>query len=134
MLCSLHTLDHLEADVSTKEFLLTYFEAIHNGGWEDLVAEDFVFVNSNLDRVAHGKAAYIDGAGRFFRSTTAVEVRDLLIEGDRAAVLARYITRSPRGHVGVCDVAEILTTDGHKLTSSAIFFDTKAFAEFMAQP
>ena len=120
--------------MSTKELLLTYFEAIHKGGWEDLVAEDFVFVNSNLDRIGHGKAAYIDGAGRFFRNTTAVEVRSLLIEGDRAAVLARYVTRSPRGHVGVCDVAEFLATDGHKLTSSAIFFDTKALADFMAQP
>lgn len=119
--------------MSTRAFMLAYFEAIHKGGWEDLVAEDFVFVNSNLDRVGHGKAAYIDGAGRFFKSTTAVEVRNMVIEGERAAVLARYVTRSPRGHVGVCDVAEFLTTDGHKLTSSAIFFDTKAFADFMAQ-
>lgn len=120
--------------MSTKEFLLAYFEAIHKGGWQDLVADDFVFVNSNLDRVGHGKAAYLDGAGRFFRSTTAVEVRSLLIDGDRAAVLARYSIRSPRGHVGVCDVAEFLTTDGKNLTSSAIFFDTKALADFMAQP
>ncbi len=119
--------------MTTKEFIIQYFDAIHAGGWESLVAGDFVFVNGSLDRVAHGKQAYLDGAGRFFRSSTAVEIRQLLIEGDRVAVLARYHVRSPKGHTGVCDVAEFLTVSDEKLTSSAIFFDTRALAELMAR-
>jgi ketosteroid isomerase-like protein len=116
----------------TEEIIKKYFDAIHSGGWESYISDDFAFVNSNLDKVANGKAAYLEGAGRFFRATTAVEIRQMVIEKGDVAVIARYTTRSPKGNAGVCDVAEFLTVEGDKLTSSAIFFDTKAFAGFMA--
>jgi len=115
--------------MSTKELIKKYFAAIHGGGWEEFVADDFTFVNSNLDRVAHGKKAYLEGAGRFFGFTTSVEVKQMVIDGDHIAVLARYQIKAPTGKTGVCDVAEFLTVKGDKLTASSIFFDTKAFDE-----
>ena len=96
------------------------------------IADDFTFINSNLDKVAHGKAAYVEAAGRFFRATTAVEIKQMVIEGETACVVARYNLHSPKGNTGICDVAEILVIKNEKLTSSIIFFDTKAFADFMA--
>lgn len=119
--------------MTTQETLERYFAAIHTGGWEAFVAEAFTFVNNSLDRVAHGKAAYLEGAGRFFRGSTAVELRQVLIDGNRAAVLARYHLRSPQGSSGTCDVAEFLTFADGLLTASAIFFDTKALTEFMTR-
>ncbi|HKP95469.1 MAG TPA: nuclear transport factor 2 family protein [Fibrobacteria bacterium] len=119
--------------MQAKETIEKYFDSLHKGEWESFVAEDFVFMNSNLDKVVHGKAAYLEGAGRFFKTTTAVEIRRMLVENGKAAVLARYHLRSPAGNAGTCDVAEFITVEGGKLTSSAIFFDTKALAEFMAQ-
>lgn len=124
---------HQEVIVTTQETLERYFAAIHTGGWEAFVAEEFTFINNSLDRVAHGKAAYLDGAGRFFRSSTSVDLRQVLIDGDRAAVLARYHLRSPQGSTGACDVAEFLTFADGMLTSSAIFFDARALTEFMAR-
>ena len=41
--------------------------------------------------------------------------------------------RSPKGNPGICDVAEILTVNDDKIESSKIFFDTKAFQDFVAQ-
>jgi ketosteroid isomerase-like protein len=119
--------------MKTKETIDRYFEALHKGGWEAYVGEDFVFINSNLDKVARGKAAYLEGAGRFFKTTTGVRINRMVIDGDHVALIARYDLRSPKGATGVCDVAEFLTVKDGKLASSAIFFDTKAFAEFMAQ-
>jgi ketosteroid isomerase-like protein len=119
--------------LSTKETIENYFTAVHKGGWESYIADDFVFINSNLDKVAHSKAAYIEGAGRFFMATTSVELRQLIIDGDKASVIASYRLRSPKGNTGVCDVAEILTVKDGKINSSAIFFDTKAFQDIMAQ-
>lgn len=119
--------------MTTKETVKKYFDAIHMGGWEDFVADDFVFINANLDNVAHGKQAYLEGAGRFFKTTNTVELKQIIIQDDKVAVLARYNVRSPKGQTGVCDVAEFLTFKNDMLTSSAIFFDTKALAEFMAQ-
>jgi len=119
--------------MSTKEIVQSYFAAIHKGGWESYIADDFTFVSSNLDKAARGKAPYIEGAGRFFRLTTSVEVRQLIVDGNTACAVARYRLRSPKGNVGVCDVAQILTVSDGKLNSSKIFFDTKAFDDFVSQ-
>ncbi len=119
--------------MSTDETIRRYFTSIHTGGWESYVADDFIFVNSNLDKVERGKAAYVEAAGRFFRATTSVEIRKTITAGDDICVLARYELRSPKGKTGVSDVAEIMTVKDGKISSSAIFFDTKAFQEFMAQ-
>ena len=123
----------MEDNMPNQEIIENYFDAIHMGGWESYVADDIVFMNSSLDKVALGKAAYLEAAGRFFKLTTAVEIRQMLIENEKAAVIARYRVRSPKGSAGVCDVAEFLTVKKEKLVSSVIFFDTKALAEFMAQ-
>lgn len=117
----------------TKETIEAYFDAIHDGGWESYIADDFDFVVSNVDNVYHGKEIYLERAGRFFQTTTSVEIRQMIIDDGDVAVLARYQVRSPEGNTGVCDVAEFLTVEGEKLSSSAIFFDTEALAEFMAQ-
>ncbi|HZQ20271.1 MAG TPA: nuclear transport factor 2 family protein [Terriglobales bacterium] len=119
--------------MSAREVVEKYFSAIHGGGWESYIADDFTFVSSNLDKVAHGKAAYVEGAGRFFRLTTSVKVTQLIVDGNSACALARYHLRSPKGNQGVCDVAEILTVSGEKINSSKIFFDTKALQDFVAQ-
>lgn len=118
--------------MTTRETIQRYFDAIHAGGWESFIADDFVFVNSNLDRAAHGRAAYVEGAGRFFRATTKVEVKKLIVDGNDASVIARYQVRSPRGTTSLCDVAEVLSVRDGKIASNAIFFDTAAFREFMA--
>ncbi len=119
--------------MGNQDAIENYFTAIHNGGWETYIADDFTFINSNLDKALHGKPAYVEAAARFFKATTSVTIRRLIIEGDNACVLARYQLRSPKGNTGTCDVAEILTVKDGKLSSSAIFFDTKAFQDFMTQ-
>jgi ketosteroid isomerase-like protein len=119
--------------MTAKETIEKYFDALHKGGWESYVADDFTFTNTNLDKIAHGKAAYLEGAGRFFKTTTAVKIDRMVIDGDNVALIARYDVRSPKGTAGVCDVAEFITVKDDKLTSSAIFFDAKGLAEFMTQ-
>jgi len=119
--------------MDTEELIKNYFDAIHQGGWESYIADEFTFVNLNLDRVAYGKQAYLEGAGKFFATTTDVDVREMIDKGDKVAVIARYTTRNPKGRTGVCDVAEFLTIEGDKLTASSIFFDSKALFEFMTQ-
>jgi ketosteroid isomerase-like protein len=119
--------------MSTNQVIRSYFAAIHKGGWESYIAEDFVFISSNLDKIARGKSAYVEGAGRFFRVTTAVEISQLIIDGDNACAVARYQLRSPQGNTAVCDVAEILSVKNGQLKSSTIFFDTKALQDFLAK-
>lgn len=120
-----------ERNVKVRDTIERYFVAIHSGGWESYISDDFIFVNGNFDRTEHGRSAYVEGAGRFFRTSTGVRIRDLVIDGEKAAVLARYDIRSPKGTTGTCDVAELLTVRSGKLHSSAIFFDTAALSTLM---
>jgi hypothetical protein len=115
----------------TEATIHTYFNSIHGGGWEDFVSDDIIFIRNNLDNKTVGRDAYLQGAGAFFKNTTAVAVQQLFIKGDDAAVLAHYTISSPHGKVGYCDVAEFLTFKNEKLTKSAIFFDMKMLGEFM---
>jgi hypothetical protein len=117
--------------MSTKEVAENYIAAIHNGGWESYLAEDMVFVSNNLDRVHYGRRAYSEAAGRFFNSTTGCEIRQLVTEGDKAALIVRYFVKSPKGALGGLDVAEFLRIQDNKLVSSTIFFDNEEFGEFM---
>jgi ketosteroid isomerase-like protein len=119
--------------MTTKTVIQKYFGAIHHGHWDSYIADDFAFANSNFDTVIHGKAAYIEDAGRFFKMTSGVEIKQMIVEGDSACVIARYALRSPKGNTGICDVAEILNVRDDRITSSAIFFDTRAFQDFAAK-
>jgi hypothetical protein len=74
-----------------------------------------------------GKAAYIESTRRFFSMVVSVEVRDLIIEGEKACVLSRYGLRPPKGDAFHCDVAEIFTVKNGMIESLAIYFDTSPF-------
>ena len=119
--------------MKTREIVEKYFAAIHAGGWEDYIAEDFIYANSFLDRVLKGKAIYVEAGSRFFSSTTSVELKKIVIEGEKVAVVARYTVKSPQGKTQEFDVAEFLTVRNGMLTSSALFFDSMGLANFMAE-
>lgn len=119
--------------MTTKETVERYLGAIHDGGWEAYIADDFVFVSNNFDTVLHGKEAYLKDAGSFFVLTTRAEIRQMVANDDKAAVAVRYTVRNAKGDTGVCDVAELLTVKDGTLTSSSIFFDTKPIDAFLAQ-
>ncbi len=118
--------------METRETIEKYFVAIHAGGWEGFIAEDFIYANSFLDRVLKGKAAYVEAGSRFFSSTTSVELKQAIIEGDKVAVVARYMVKSLQGKTQEFDVAEFLTVKNGMLTSSAIFFDSMGLADFLS--
>lgn len=114
-----------------QDTLQSYFESIHNGGWQDFVDDDIVFMVNSLDNKVIGKEGYLKGAGTFFRTTTAVDLRQFFVDGDKVSVLARYSVKSPDGRQSFCDVAEFLEFKNQKIVSSAIFFDTKMLSDFM---
>ncbi len=79
-----------------------------------------------------GKADYIEAASRFFSTTSSVELKRIVIDGDNVVVVARYTVTAPHGQTQKFDVAEFLTVKGGMLASSAIFFDSLSLADFMA--
>jgi ketosteroid isomerase-like protein len=118
----------------TLEALLdTYYEGLaKRTGWEQTMADDFDFTGGSPNSGSRGKAAYREVIRRFSRAFETVSVKDKVVHGDRACVIASYGIVSPTGQRTVIDVAEVWTAGNGQLTSLAIYFDTASWKAFMA--
>lgn len=87
-----------------------------------------VFVGrTSPERRIEGRDAYIHATKRFFSMIVGVEVRDLLVDDDRACALTRYRLRPPSGAEFQSDVAEVFRVTDGKIDSLAIYFDTAPY-------
>jgi len=116
--------------MTTKETVQGYFDALGRraGGWESFLSDGMTFTSftSPVKQVA-GKAAYLQATGRFYSTIRSVEVRDLLVAGDKACALTRYELQPPGGNAFTSDVAEIFTVKDGRIDSFTIYFDSAPF-------
>jgi ketosteroid isomerase-like protein len=115
--------------MSTRETLQNYFTALkQKREWQSFLAESMTFASLvNPVKQVTGKAAYIESTRRFFSMIVAVDVRDMIVEGEKACALTRYQLQPPKGARFNSDVAEVFTVRGGKIDSLAIYFDTAPF-------
>src|SRR5713226_3763014 len=86
--------------------------------WQSFLADDMSFTSftSPIKRVS-GRAAYLEATKRFYAMITALEVRDLIVEGNKACALTRYELQPPRGTAFASNVAEVFGVRDGKIAS-----------------
>ena len=116
--------------MSTKSTVEGFFDALMTkADWASYLSDDLVFISatSPLKQVT-GKDASLIGLRRFYSMVTTMEVRDLIVEGDKACALTRYTLQPPGGRPPFqSDVAEIFSVQRNQITSFAIYFDTAPY-------
>lgn len=116
--------------MTTRETVQDYFAKLeHKKGWESCLADDMVFTSltSPVKQVA-GKENYLRATQRFYSTVAAVEVRDLMVDGDKAVALTRYRIQPPNGAPSFqSDVAEVFTVKNDRIASFSIYFDTSPY-------
>jgi ketosteroid isomerase-like protein len=115
--------------VTTKDTIQRYFDSLQKkSGWEAFLADDMTFTSlgSPIKRVT-GKGAYLEATKRFFSMITGVEVRDVIVDGDRACALTRYDLQVHGGGAFDSHVAEVFKVRNEKISSLEIFFDSAPF-------
>ncbi|MBO9151752.1 nuclear transport factor 2 family protein [Chitinophaga sp. GCM10012297] len=120
----------MENSALTRQLLDVYYEGFAcKQGWEDVIADDFLFTGGNMTAPAPaaGKAAYIEVIRRFSRTFTGMRVKEMIVEGGRAYVTGNYDFVFPNGAKINGDVAEVWKVENGKLASLTIFFDTLTF-------
>jgi len=118
--------------MTTKETIENYFNNLSkNDGWQNNLSDSMEFFSPRQNTV--GKEHYIEATLRFFQFVYGFEIKELIIDGDKACALVSYQVKSPKGNKSTCEVAEILTVKNGKLQSSKIYFDTAAFQEFISR-
>jgi len=76
----------------------------------------------------NGRDAYLQATKRFFSMIVSVDVRELIVEGDRACARTHYALQPPNaGPEFASDVAEFFSVAGGKIASLAIYFDSAPF-------
>lgn len=121
--------DNGEDSMTTKDTIQGYFNSLkQKKEWESFLSDDMTFTSftSPIKQVS-GKDAYIESTKRFYSMVISVEVRDLMIAGEKACALTRYELQPPTGNTFVSDVAELFTVKNGKIDSFAIYFDSSPF-------
>ena len=115
--------------MTTRETIEAYFSSLQQKeGWESFLSDDMIFTSftSPIKRVS-GKAAYIESTRRFYSMITALDVRDLMVDGSRACALTRYQLQAPGGSAFGSDVAELFAVRDGKIATLDIYFDSSPF-------
>jgi uncharacterized protein YndB with AHSA1/START domain/ketosteroid isomerase-like protein len=118
-----------EQDMATRETIQSYFSSLkQKKGWESFLADDLIFTSfTNPIKRVTGREAYLESTRRFYSMIAAVEVRELIFDGDKACALTHYELRPPKGTEFSTDVAEVFTVRDGKIDSFAIYFDSAPF-------
>ena len=70
--------------MTTKDTIRAYFDSLkQKSGWETFLADGMAFTSfvTPIKQVV-GKSAYLESTSRFFSMITAVEVKDLIVDGN----------------------------------------------------
>jgi ketosteroid isomerase-like protein len=116
-------------DMTTKETIQNYFEELkQKKSWDSFLADDMVFTSYVVPiKKVTGKTEYLESTRRFFSMIDSVDVGNMIIEGEKACVLTRYVLRTPQGNSFTSDVAEIFLVREDKIRSLDIYFDSSPF-------
>lgn len=115
--------------MATRDTIEAYFNSLkQKKDWDSFLSDDMMFTSftSPIKRVS-GKAAYLASTKRFYSMITALEVKEVMVDGDRACALTHYDLQPPGGPAFGSDVAEVFGVRGGKITSFAIYFDSAPF-------
>ena len=115
--------------MTTADAIQGYFDNLkQKKDWQSFLADDMVFTSytSPVKKVT-GKNAYIEATKRFYSSIVSMEVRDIMIDDERALALTHYELKHPGGNTFSSDVAEVFTVKNGKITLFEIYFDSAPF-------
>ena len=115
--------------MTTKAAIEGYFAGLRQKkGWDSFLADDVVFTSftSPVKQVT-GKPAYLESTKRFYGGIVTFEVRETLVDGDKACALTRYQLQRPGDLAFESNVAEIFRVRDGKIVSFDIYFDSAPF-------
>jgi ketosteroid isomerase-like protein len=114
--------------MTTRDAVQGYFNALkQRSGWESFLSDTMTFTSyTSPVKQATGKDAFLQATKRFYSSIVSFEVRDLIVENERACASTRYELQGPDGRFS-SDVAELFTVKNGRIESFAIYFDSAPF-------
>jgi ketosteroid isomerase-like protein len=117
---------------NTRELVLDYVAAAGNKDFDhlaELVDDDATFGGTVKNEV-RGVDAFVQGFRNLAPVAVRHDVRDIVVDGDKAFVLYDFVTDTDVGAV-LC--GELLTTRNGRITSSTLIFDWRRWPEVLQE-
>ena len=115
--------------MTTRDTIQSYFKNLSaKSGWEGFLSDDMAFT-SFTSPIKHvkGKNAYLEATKGFFSMIKALEIKSILVDGERACTFTRYELQAPGGPAFESHVAEVFEVRDGKIKSLEIYFDSAPF-------
>jgi ketosteroid isomerase-like protein len=115
--------------MSARSTIEGYFDALEQKrDWPSYLSDDVVFTSlTSPIKTISGKQAYLDSTKGFYSMIKALEVRGLIVDGDKVCALTRYQLQPPQRAAFQGDVAEVFRVHDDKISSFDIYFDSAPF-------
>jgi len=116
----------------TRDLVLEYVAAAGSKNFDrlaELVDDDATFGGTVKNEV-RGVDAFVQGFRNLAPVSVRHDVRDIVVEGDKAFVLYDFVTDTDVGSV-LC--GELLTTSNGRITSSTLIFDWRRWPEVLQE-
>ena len=115
--------------MTTRDTIQGYFHGLEQQkGWEAFLSDEMTFTSyTSPIRQLTGRSAFLEGTRRFYSMIKALEVKGVVVDGERACALTRYELQPPGGPVFESHVAEIFELREGKIQSLDIYFDSASF-------
>ena len=114
---------------TTSETVKGYFEALRQKkDWASFFSDDVVFTSytSPIRRIS-GKDTFVQGTKRFYSTFESLELKDLIVDGERACAITHYRLNQPGTPAFESDVAEIFRVRNGKIVAFDIYFDSAPY-------
>ena len=115
--------------MNTRDTVQAYFNSLREkGDWKTFLGDAMVFTSFGTPfKQLTGRDAYVESTKRFYSMIQALEIRDILVDGEKACALTKYDLRPPGGPLFDSNVAEGFEVRDGKITSLRIYFDSAPF-------
>jgi hypothetical protein len=117
---------------SVRALVLEYVAAAGDGRFDrlaELVHPDATF-DGTVKTETSGAEAFVQGFRNLGPIVLRNDVREVVVEGDRASVLYDFVTDTP---VGPVQCAEFVTVEDGLIRSSTLLFDWRRWPEVMRE-
>ena len=115
--------------MTTRETIDAYFSSLRRKeGWDGYFADDLVFTSLvSPPKQISGRTAFLEATKGFYRMIASLDVRNVVVEGDRACATTRYQLQPPSGAAFASDVAEVFVVRDGRIRSLEIYFDPSPY-------
>jgi len=121
--------------MDTRDVVQRFYDGLarKDSSWQDNLSESVAFSDASGKLSALGREAFVKSFSGFLRAVDKAQLKQLIVEGPKAAAVVSYEYVNPAGGRLHQDDAEVWNVENGLIVSLTIYFDITEFRGFMGR-